>query len=138
MPRDPRPPAIAAGLILRRGSGSGTRWLLLRARSHREWGFPKGHAEPGEDLWATALRECAEECGIALLAADGDPVELNYILPSGRPKRVVYFPALTASSTAQLSDEHDAARWCTADQVEDLLPHASLRRLFRSSLARRR
>lgn len=141
MPSTPlvsEPQLVAAGLILRRESAKGDRWLLLKARKHREWGFPKGHQDPGETLAATALRECAEETGIALVAFDGPQRELLYGLGDGRRKRTVYFPALTATSTVQLSHEHVAADWMTADQVLARLPHDNLRALFASYLAARR
>jgi 8-oxo-dGTP pyrophosphatase MutT (NUDIX family) len=126
----------AAGLILRRPVPDGQRFLLLRARKHREWGFPKGHQDPGEDLLATALRECREECGIADAAVDADPLELFYHLPDGRLKRVVYWPAITATEAIALSHEHDEGVWCTADDASERLPHEGLRRLFQLHLRR--
>jgi 8-oxo-dGTP pyrophosphatase MutT (NUDIX family) len=121
----------AAGLLLRRDAG-GCRWLLLRNRKRREWGFPKGHADAGESDLATALRECAEECGIALVAVDGDVRELRYALGGGRVKSVAYFPAVTASLRCTLSHEHDQAGWFSADEVLRRLPHDSLKALFRA------
>ena len=120
----------AAGLILRRRDPGGDRWLLLHATSHGEWGFPKGHAEPGESPQRTARRECAEECGIALLAVEGPPLELAYTLPDGRPKRLALYPALTAQQRVRLSDEHDRHAWFDAEQVLGHLPHLQLRELF--------
>ncbi len=128
----------ASGLILRRVGGKGDRWLLLKARKHREWGFPKGHQEHGETMLATALRECAEETGIALLAIDGAPLELHYRLPSGRSKRVVYFPAVTATREVALSHEHVAAEWFDAEEVRERLAHPNLRSLFNAYLVSRR
>ena len=125
-----RPNPVAAGLLLRRRTGQGDRWLLLAASKHGDWGFPKGHQDPGETLWQTALRECVEETGIALVAGDGPAREVVYTLPDGRRKRAVYFPALTASETWELSDEHDDAAWFTADQVMKRLRHGNLRALF--------
>ena len=131
-------PLVAAGLILRRATGAGDRWLLLQAARHGEWGFPKGHQDPGETWVETALRECAEECGIALVAIEGSPLELRYRLPSGRDKLAVYFPAATASSAIGLSDEHRDASWMTAAGVLGHLPHANLRTLFATYLEGRR
>jgi 8-oxo-dGTP pyrophosphatase MutT (NUDIX family) len=129
-----QPTLVAAGLILRRRTGAGDRWLLLRSAKHREWGFPKGHQDAGESPLRTALRECVEECGIALLAIDGDPLELNYLVPGGRAKKVVYFPAITACDSVALSDEHDAWRWAGANEVRERLGHPNLVRLFESHL----
>lgn len=127
-------PVTAAGLILHRGSRSRATWLLLCAAKHGEWGFPKGHQDPGETLLQTALRECAEESGIALVAIEGPPLELHYRLPSGRSKRTVYFPARTACQGLILSSEHRQGGWFTADQVLHRLTHANLRSLFKASL----
>jgi diadenosine hexaphosphate hydrolase (ATP-forming) len=130
---------VACGLILRRHAGRGSgvgasRWLLLKASKHREWGFPKGHRDPGETLIETALRECAEECGIALVAIEGAPLELHYTLPSGRPKRTVYFPALTSTSEVVLSDEHVDFGWFSSGETISRLPYANLRALFKATL----
>lgn len=127
----PHQPVIAAGVLLRRHTASGDRWLLLKSTKHGEWGFPKGHQDPGETALQTALRECVEETGVSLLAIDGDPLELNYRLPNGSPKRVIYFPAITAADVVVLSDEHSAWRWAPANEVrERLMLHANLVRLF--------
>lgn len=63
------PIAAAIAVVLR-----GERLLLVR-RSHKpdagRWGFPGGKIEPGETVIAAALRELAEETGVA-----ADPVEV--------------------------------------------------------------
>ena len=124
----------AAGLLLRRESGNRRSWLLLRNRKRGEWGFPKGHAEGEEDDVTTALRECAEECGIALVALDGTPRTLVYRLSDGHPKQVVYFPARTAQDRVTLSHEHDRSGWFDAKGVIERMPYESLRALFRAHL----
>lgn len=127
----------AGGLILRRPGADGDRWLLLRSSRTGEWGFPKGKAEPGESWLAAARRECAEECGIALVAIEGPPLALAYRLSSGRRKEVRYFPARTAQQRVVLSREHDLWAWLTAAEVLKRLPHLNIRNLFRTCLARR-
>lgn len=122
--------ARASGLFLRRRVDSGWHWLLLRGRSHGEWGFPKGHLDPGEGLLAAALRECAEETGIGLVALDAAAYELMYELTDHRRKIVTYFGATTAQDTVTLSKEHQASAWCPGDVVLKRLAHANLRSVF--------
>jgi 8-oxo-dGTP pyrophosphatase MutT (NUDIX family) len=134
---DPRE-RVAAGLILRRGDGRSARWLLLRSRKNREWGFPKGHLDEGESPLTAALRECAEESGIGLVAIEADPLEVHYRLQSGRGKRVIYFPAVTSIHDVTLSHEHDAYAWMPAERTRRSLPFENLRALFTAYLHRLR
>lgn len=126
--------ALAAGIFLRRRLGRSWAWLLLRGSNHGEWGFPKGHLDPGESLVDAALRECAEECGIGLVALDAGDLPLDYVLPDGRRKRVVYFAGETAQDRVALSREHDDATWADADEVGRRLTHVNLRACFRHHL----
>ena len=59
------------------------------------WGFPKGHMEPGENEFATALREIREEIGVHAVLQDGFRITEEYPLPDkpGVMKQVVYFLA---------------------------------------------
>jgi len=126
---------IAAGVLLRRDTARGTLWLLLKDSGSGEWGFPKGHSDPGETLLATALRECAEECGIAVVAIDGPAREVHYRLGDGRRKCAVYFPAVTSTERVELSAEHVDWLWADSDEVIRRLAHANLRALFRAAVA---
>jgi bis(5'-nucleosidyl)-tetraphosphatase len=49
--------------IEKTGESSEMQFLLIRHWAGH-WGFPKGHAEPGETAIATACRELEEETGI--------------------------------------------------------------------------
>lgn len=122
---------VASGLFLRQPAAG---WLLLRATKHGEWGFPKGHQDPGEDLVQTALRECAEEAGIALITIVGRPVFDHYSVPNGKSKTTVYYPAETATVDVHLSSEHDRFRWCSSTEAHDLLAHPQLRTLFQRAV----
>lgn len=123
---------VASGLFLRHADQP--RWLLLRATKHGEWGFPKGHVDPGENLVQAALRECAEEAGIALVEFLGAPTWDTYEVPNGKRKATVYYPAITTTSAVMLSAEHNSARWCAADEVGAMLNHPGLVQLFRRAV----
>src|SRR5881396_1358133 len=60
----------AGGVVFRRGPGREPRFLLIRD-SYRNWGFPKGHLEPGEPPADAARREVAEETGLKDLVRHG-------------------------------------------------------------------
>ncbi|MGF1653578.1 MAG: NUDIX domain-containing protein [Actinomycetales bacterium] len=61
----------AAGILLWRRVGEGVEVLLAHpggplfaARDHGSWTVPKGEPDPGEDEFAAARREFAEEIGV--------------------------------------------------------------------------
>ena len=66
---------VSAGVLVHRVA-SGVREFLLvhpggpfwKNKDEAAWSIPKGLVEPGEDLWAAARREFAEELGRALAA----------------------------------------------------------------------
>lgn len=60
----------AGGVVFRRGQDGELRYLLIRD-SYRNWGFPKGHLEPGEPPAEAARREVAEETGLADMVLHG-------------------------------------------------------------------
>lgn len=105
----------AAGLLLF-STGDPIQFLLMRHADR--WDLPKGHAEPGENILTTALRETEEETGIAAESIQVDPefqFQLEYTVrhPSrgSYPKRVTYFLGyLPASCTVRLT-EHIDYRW---------------------------
>jgi 8-oxo-dGTP pyrophosphatase MutT (NUDIX family) len=123
---------VASGFVLFR-RGTPFRYLTLRNSRHRDVGLPKGHAEEGEDLLATALRETAEETGIS----DVTPNRwfrrsIRYRL-GAVTKEVTYFAAETASTAVRLSREHDAAEWRDLDRAVAAIRHEDLRDVVRDA-----
>jgi 8-oxo-dGTP pyrophosphatase MutT (NUDIX family) len=53
----------SAGGVIFRCASDGPRYLLIHD-GHGNWGFPKGHLEPGEEPAEAARREIAEETGL--------------------------------------------------------------------------
>ena len=69
------------------------KYLLIRTRSGRSCGFPKGHVETGETECETALRETFEETSVKVEIEDGFRYVTSYRLDNGNLKTVVYFLA---------------------------------------------
>ena len=119
-------PNRAAGAVIFRRSDRGIRLLLLRA--YKNWDFPKGMVEPGEDALAAARREVEEETGLADLAYPfGD--EFKETLPYSGDKVARYYVAETDAEKIVLPvspelgrPEHHEYRWVSFDEAEDLLP----------------
>jgi 8-oxo-dGTP pyrophosphatase MutT (NUDIX family) len=116
----------AAGAVVFRRSDRGIRLLLLRA--YRNWDFPKGMLEPGEDALAAARREVEEETGLADLDYPfGD--EFKETLPYSGNKVARYYLAETGAEKIELPvspelgrPEHHEYRWASFDEAEELLP----------------
>jgi 8-oxo-dGTP pyrophosphatase MutT (NUDIX family) len=116
----------AAGAIVFRRSERGIRLLVLRA--YKNWDFPKGLVEPGENELAAARREVAEETGLAELDYPfGD--EFRETAPYAGNKVARYYLAETGEEKLELPvspelgrPEHHEYRWVSFDEAEDLLP----------------
>ena len=117
---------LSAGIVPIRRTGDGWRMLVLRA--YRNWDFPKGVVEPGEDPITAAKREATEETGLTDL-------EFNFgeayreTLPYSGGKIARYYLAETAEDTVRLPishalgrPEHHEWRWVSFEEAEDLLP----------------
>ncbi|WP_145194874.1 NUDIX domain-containing protein [Planctomycetes bacterium Poly30] len=67
----------AGGVVLRLQPGASPLVLVVRpsSGSRSEWVLPKGHIEPGESAEEAAVREVAEEAGVAA----SDPHYVGFI-----------------------------------------------------------
>jgi 8-oxo-dGTP pyrophosphatase MutT (NUDIX family) len=119
-------PNRAAGAVIFRRSDRGIRLLVLRA--YKNWDFPKGLIEAGEDALAAARREVLEETGLAELAFPFGE-EFKETLPYSGNKVARYYLAETDAEKIELPvspalgrPEHHEYRWISFDEAEDLLP----------------
>ena len=121
------PAPRAAGAVVFRRTPSGVKLLVLRA--YKNWDFPKGLIEPGENELDTARREVTEETGLTDLDFPfGD--QFKETLPYSNSKIARYYLAETADD-AQVKlpvspelgrPEHHEFRWVSFDEAEDVLP----------------
>jgi 8-oxo-dGTP pyrophosphatase MutT (NUDIX family) len=109
------PRQLSAGVVVVRETDGSSRLLLLRA--YKNWDFPKGRVEPGEDPLSAAVRETREEAGIDDLefAWGHDYVETA---PYARGKIARYYVARTRAERVTLPvdptlgrAEHHEYRW---------------------------
>ncbi|MEI2776160.1 MAG: NUDIX domain-containing protein [Tetrasphaera sp.] len=109
---------IATAALVRDG-----RLLLAHRHPEREW-YPDcwdligGHVEPGETPREAAIRECAEELGVAVL--DPEPVMLPCDLP-GLEMHHFLVTSWRGTPRNMAPDEHDGLKWFTADEIADLV-----------------
>ncbi|CRL02580.1 CLUMA_CG015842, isoform A [Clunio marinus] len=114
----------AAGFLIYRLVSSRIEYLLLKASyGELHWTPPKGHVDPGEDDYTTALRETREEAGFTendLKIYKDLSKTLNYNV-KGKPKVVVYWLAeLVSGRDPTLSDEHTDFKFVTKEQISTL------------------
>lgn len=153
-------PILAAGVLTWRVHHDTLQVLLVHRPRYNDWSIPKGKAEPGEDLRTTAVRELAEETGVAV--ALGAPLAVQrYTIKSmpipkegissakaaalraqiGKDKEVHYWVGTPLASTSRIrrtrpavhpasDDEIDGVRWVSIDDARRLLSRESDRLLL--------
>jgi 8-oxo-dGTP pyrophosphatase MutT (NUDIX family) len=120
------PKILSCGVVPVRYAAGG--WKLLILRAFRNWDFPKGLVDAGEDPLDAARRETEEETGITDLEfVFGE--DFKETVPYGNNKVARYYVAETRTDeiTLPVSEElgrpeHDEWRWVTCDEAEDYLP----------------
>jgi bis(5'-nucleosidyl)-tetraphosphatase len=126
-------PAVrAAGFVIYRRMPEVPQFLLMRASyGNMHWTPPKGHVDPGESDYETALRETEEEAGFksdVLRVVLDFKVELNYMVTShrdgvNRPKIVTYWLAELMNpqkNEVKMSEEHQDFKWLPLQEAMDL------------------
>lgn len=120
----------AGGVVFRR---DGARFVFLVIRdSYRNWGFPKGHLEPGERADNAALREVSEETGLAGLAlrAELEAIEWHFRFRGKRIHKVCHFfliETTEAATTPLRAEGITDCRWMPFDQATKLLAYENAR-----------
>jgi 8-oxo-dGTP pyrophosphatase MutT (NUDIX family) len=120
------PRRVSAGVVVVRETDDGARLLLLRA--YRNWDFPKGGVELGEDALAAAIRETREETGIDDLEFAWG-YEYAETAPYARDKVARYYVARTRAERIMLPvnpalgrPEHHEHRWVDLTEAFALTP----------------
>ena len=111
----PPPARLSAGVVIVSVVDRKVKFLLLRA--YRNWDFPKGLVEPGEQPIDAAIREVREETALEDISFDWglDFVDTG---PYNKGKTARYYIARSKETTIRLPvnpqlgvPEHHEARW---------------------------
>jgi bis(5'-nucleosidyl)-tetraphosphatase len=114
-------------------------WEFLLIRHHAgHWGFPKGHAEPGEDSLQTATRELFEETGLEisrLLTASPMSETYFFTLHGKKVKKSVgYFLAEVQGEVVLQAEEVNDSKWVAATEAEGWITFEEAKHLCRQAL----
>lgn len=115
---------LSCGAVLVRRTDSD--WLTLMLRAYKNWDFPKGVMEEGENSKETACREIGEETGIKDLNFDwGD--RFTDTGPYNRGKVARYYLVRTEIEKVVMGispelgrPEHHEYRWMSFDEAYDI------------------
>jgi 8-oxo-dGTP pyrophosphatase MutT (NUDIX family) len=109
-------------------------FLLIRD-SYANWGFPKGHLEPGERAEEAALREVREETGVRDLELRGaiDTIEWYFRFRGRLIRKACHFFLMetTDSHTApQRAEGITACQWLGFDAANEAISYVNARQVL--------
>jgi 8-oxo-dGTP pyrophosphatase MutT (NUDIX family) len=134
MPGVEREETSAGGIVFRLDNGRPI-FLLIRD-SYKNWGFPKGHLEVGEEPKTAALREVGEETGLADLVIRGpvDTIDWVFRFRGDQIHKICHFFLMETGQTRtspQRAEGITACRWSRFDEAERLLSYRNARDVLR-------
>ena len=134
MARDSREEESAGGIVFRLERGK-PRYLLIRD-SYRNWGFPKGHLEPGEEPAVAAVREVAEETGLRSLLMRGliDTIDWDFRFRGQAIHKVCHFflmESRRSRTSPQRAEGITACRWMSFDEAQRQISYRNARDVLR-------
>ena len=125
----------SAGGVVYRLDGAAPLFLLIRD-SYKNWGFPKGHLESGEQPQDAALREVREETGLEAVSLKGTIETIDwYFRFRGRLiHKVCHFYLMEtaeAETSPQGTEGITACQWVPYDEAASAISYANARHVLR-------
>lgn len=130
----------SAGGVIVRCTPDGPRYLLI-LDAHDNWGFPKGHIDPGEGPEAAARREIAEEVALTELELHDalGVIDWHFRFRGRRIHKFChYFLFSCTHGEAVPQAEEGIARcaWCALEDALKRLRFENAREMLRAAAAR--
>lgn len=131
---------VAAGLVIFRRFQNQIQFLLLKhSYGDQHWTPPKGHVDPGESEFETALRETEEESGLKsenLSIMKQFQKEIFYQV-KGKNKRVVFWLSEMKdfNTPVKLSHEHIDYKWLQLDEALCILTHKNMQNVLEAAVS---
>lgn len=118
---------VGISAVIEDGDG---RILLLRRAATKdfgalEWEPVSGRLEAGESIEDAARREVLEETGLVVAALR--PYSTFHFERLGIELVGIAFACQCTAGSPQLSDEHDAQRWLSQEQLGEIVLHERVR-----------
>lgn len=130
------PPVPAVGVVCLRDDEV---LLIRRGKPPRlgEWSLPGGRIEPGERAMDAALRELAEETGVAARITGLIDVVDGIFAEAGLHYVLIDYAAEWVAGEPVAGDDALEARFVPLDQVEALIDWSETRRIIALAAAQR-
>lgn len=132
----------AGGVVFRSVSepdGAATRahYLLIRD-SYRNWGFPKGHLEAGEQPEDAAVREVAEETGLSEISLRGaiEVIDWYFRFRGRLIHKVCHFFLMETTNEAtcpQHAEGITACCWVPFEDAMRMISYANARQVLQKA-----
>ena len=117
------------------------RVLMIHKTDNNRWARPGGGHEPGESIAQTVVREVKEETGydVEVETITGTYTNPNHVMSYDdgevRQQFSIAFRARLVGGHKQTSDESGEVEWVSAEQIEDLDLHPSMRLRLKHALS---
>ena len=122
--------APSAGGVVHRRTSQGPEIVLAHRRTPALWALPKGTPASGETIEETALRETAEETGLAVeIEAPIGPISYVFVRGGTRYFKTVTFFLMRpiGGDLAHHDHEFDEVRWVPLSEAVQLLTYPTER-----------
>ncbi len=103
----------------------------------KDYSFPKGHIEKGEEVIDCAIRETIEETGHSIKLIKSEPIFIDKYMASNEESVEVYYYLAEdiGEYTGEIKEEDkEICEWMPFEEVESILTYEDLKEMWRAAL----